>query len=63
MGIITKRDESNGLIKAKINGSMVVLILGKITDNKTEITISARKYMFPQIDIAGGVLCQILDKL
>jgi len=63
MGRITKDDASGGVIKANINGAMVALILRKNADNKTEITISARKYMFPKLDIAGGVLYQILDKL
>ena len=63
MGIVTKDDPSNRLIKANINGSMVAVKLKKDADNKTEITISARKYMLPEMDIAGGVLYQILDKL
>lgn len=63
MGTITQQDASNGVIKANINGSSVALILRKIADNKTEITISARKYFLPELDIAGGVLYQILDKL
>ncbi len=63
MGTITKDDAMGGVIKANINGTMVALILRKDADNKTEITISARKYMFPKLDIAGGVLYQILDKL
>jgi hypothetical protein len=63
MGTITKNDASGGVVKANINGVMVALILRKGADNKTEITISARKYMFPKLDIAGGVLYQINDKL
>ncbi len=63
MGTITKDDESNGVIKADINGSTVALQLRKGADNKTKITISARKYMLPQLEIAGGVLYQILNKM
>ena len=63
MGRITKEDAPNGVIKANINGAMVALILRKDAGNKTEITISARKYLFPKLDIAGGVLYQILDTL
>ncbi|MFC1804456.1 hypothetical protein ACFLZ3_01345 [Candidatus Omnitrophota bacterium] len=63
MGTITKDDASGGVIKANIDGAMVALMLRKGADNKTEITISARKYMFPKMDIAGGVLYQIVDKL
>lgn len=63
MGRITKDDASGGVIKAKIKGATVALRLRKSADNKTEITVSARKYMLPKLDIAGGVLYQILDKL
>ncbi len=63
MGRITKEDALNGVIKANINGSMVALMLRKNEEEKTEITISARKLMIPMLDIAGGVLYQILDKL
>jgi len=63
MGTITQQDASNGVIKANINGSAVALILRKDAGNKTEITISARKYMLPEMDIAGGVLYQIVDKM
>ena len=63
MGRITKQDMSKGVIKANINGSTVALIFRKIADNKTEVTISARKYMLPEADIAGGILYQIADKL
>jgi hypothetical protein len=63
MGKITKEDEPNGVIKADINGAMIALILRKEEENKIQITISARKFMFPKLQIAGGVLYQILDKL
>ncbi len=63
IGTITKHDASSGVIKANINGAMVALILRKGADNKTEITISARKYLFPQLDIAAWVLYQIIDTL
>lgn len=63
MGKITKDDALNGVIKANINGVMVALRLEKKVDGKTGLTISARKYLLPKLDIAGGVLYQILDKL
>ena len=63
MGTIRENDASKGVIKADIHGAMVALRLTKGIANKTEITISARKYMFPQPETAGGVLYQIDDKL
>ncbi len=62
MGRITKNDAQSGVIKASIQGAMVAFILRKSSDNRTEITISARKYMLPKLDIAGGVLYQVLDQ-
>ncbi len=63
MGTITRNDPVKGEIKANINGANVVLNLQKQEDNKTRITISARKFMFPQPNVAGGVLYQIVEKL
>ncbi len=63
MGTVTEDDASNGVIKADINGTMVTVMLRKGAGKETEITISARKYMLPKLDIAKGVLYQILDKL
>jgi hypothetical protein len=63
IGTITKHDASSGVIKANINGAIIALILRKGKDNKTQISISARKYMLPQLDIAAWVLYQIIDTL
>jgi hypothetical protein len=63
IGTITKLDEPSGVIKANINEAIITLILKKGEGNKIEITISARKYMLPQLDIAAWVLYQIIDTL
>ena len=63
MGSVTKDDPKDGEIKAHMHGSTVTLHIKKKAVNKTEIIISARKYMFPNLSIAGGVLYQVLDKL
>jgi hypothetical protein len=38
-------------------------MLRRISDGKTEITISTRRFIFPQVEIAAGILYQIVDKL
>ncbi len=63
MGKITARDAAKGEVHATINGANVSLHLQKQTDGKTEITVSARKFMFPQPAVAGGVLYQVAEKL
>ncbi len=63
LGQITKDDPSDGAIRATIDGARVAIALRKISDDKTEITISARRFMLPRMEIAAGVLYQIVDKM
>lgn len=63
IGTIMKYDALSGVINANINGALVTLTLKKGSGNKTEITISARKFALPQLDIAAWVLYQIIDTL
>jgi len=63
MGSITAHDAAKGKVRATIHGASVSLHLEKRPDGKTEITVSARKFMFPQPAVAGGVLYQIAEKL
>ena len=63
MGTVTRDDAARGVAAAQINGASVTLKLKKTADNKAEIIVSARKYMLPKPDIAGGVLYEISGKL
>jgi len=62
MGKVTQQDVSKGTIQTDINGANVALKLQR-AGSQTKLTISARKYLFPKLDIAGGVLYQISEKL
>lgn len=62
-GQIIQENKLGGEIKASVYDADVALKLEKISGNKTKITISARKYMFPKREIASGVLYQIDEKL
>jgi hypothetical protein len=63
MGRVIKEDKAGGVINADINSAKVVFKLKKISDKKTEATISARKYLLPKPEIAGGVVYEISQKL
>jgi len=63
MGRLTKEDRSGGILGAEINSAQVALKIRKKSNNKTELVISARKYLFPKPEIAGGVLYEISEKL
>jgi len=61
-GKITAEDKSNGIIKAEINSAGVGLKINKKSANKTEVVASAREFLFPKPEIAGGVLYEISEK-
>jgi hypothetical protein len=62
MGKVTKEDKSGGVIGANIDSAQVTLKIRE-KDNKTELTISARRYLLPKPEIANGVLYKISEKL
>jgi hypothetical protein len=62
MGKVTKEDKSGGVIGANIDSVQVTLKIRE-KDNKTELTISARRYLLPKPEIANGVLYKISEKL
>ncbi|MBF0522183.1 MAG: hypothetical protein HQL24_03900 [Candidatus Omnitrophica bacterium] len=63
MGNVAGQSATKGEMKANVKGADVVLKIKKTKEQKTEITVSARKYMLPAADIAGGVLYEISQKL
>lgn len=62
-GKIIKEDRPNGVISANIDSAQVILRVRKKSGNKTEVSVSARKYFFPKPEIAAGLLYQIAEKL
>lgn len=63
MGKVTKEDKASGILGAEINSSAVTIKLKKTAEKKTQVIVSARKYLFPKQEIAGGVLYEISQKL
>ncbi|MBF0532919.1 MAG: hypothetical protein HQL23_07485 [Candidatus Omnitrophica bacterium] len=62
MGKLINADKAKGAIQAVIQGAKVTARV-EMKAHTTEIQITARKYQFPNPDIAGGVLYQIAEKL
>ena len=63
MGKISKEDKGAGVIVAEVNSAKVELRVNKKASNKTEIFVSARRYLLPRPEVAGGVLYEISSKL
>ena len=62
-GQLVKSDRSKGSIEGKLEGTDVKIKVEKLSWFKTRITVSARKFMMPKREFAGGVLYQISKKL
>ncbi|MBP7216595.1 MAG: hypothetical protein KBA46_04850, partial [Candidatus Omnitrophica bacterium] len=62
-GSIKKEDKAAGVISAEVKGTQVTLKLKKVSERSTQITISARKFLLPQPEVAAGVMYRISDNL
>ncbi len=62
-GTITSASQTEGVIKADLNGHNLTAKIAKSDQGKTEIVIAARKYLIPQPEVAQGILYQIQEKL
>jgi len=62
-GKITKEDKIRGIISVTINSAQINVKIIKKAGNKTQVVVSARKYLLPKPEIAGGVLYRISEKL
>ena len=62
-GKITREDKSRGIMSATINSAQITVQINQKAGNKIQIVISARKYLLPKPEIAGGVLYEISERL
>lgn len=63
MGKSGQEDKTTGIVKGKVSGCNVTIKIVKKTDKTVQVTVSARKYLIPKPQIAGGVLHQISEEL
>lgn len=62
-GKVAREDKAKGTISATINSAQVYARIIKKAANKAQVVISARKYLFPKPEIAGGILYEVSEKL
>ncbi len=62
MGTVKSEDKSAGLIKGKIDKNDITIKIER-KERVTQVTVSARKFMLPQAQVAGGVMYKISEKL
>ncbi|MBI4706495.1 MAG: hypothetical protein HY761_01015 [Candidatus Omnitrophica bacterium] len=62
-GRIGNENKATGVISADVGGVQVTFKLQKISNNSTRVTVSARKFILPQPEVAAGVMYRISEKL
>lgn len=63
LGSIKSEDMALGVISATIHDADVTITINKSKPRPIQVTVSARKFMVPQQEIAGGILYQITQEL
>ena len=63
IGKVTKENAAERIIAAGVYGADIELKIKKISDNTSQILISARRYLLPKPEIAAGILYQIQEEL
>jgi len=60
-GLIQKEDASSGLIELGAESSKVWIKLVRLTQATTRLKVSARKYHFPNIELAQDIFVKIIN--
>lgn len=62
----SKKGQLRGIYKvisAEVNGARVAFKLKKLSEKSTQVTISARKFGLPQVEVASGIMYRLSEQL
>ncbi len=62
-GSVGNENQAGLSISGSVDGADIEVRLNKLSGGKTKATVSARKYLLPKPEIAGGILYQIEEQL
>lgn len=62
-GEIKEQDKKAGLLKGRYEGADITVMIGKGETKRSKASVSARKYMLPKPEIAGGFVYQLQERL
>ncbi len=62
-GVVNKEDKIAYVITAEAGGANITVRLEEKSPRLTQVSVSARKYLFPKPEIANGILYKISEKL
>lgn len=62
-GRLTRKNGKTGCVGGDVRGASIGVKLDRISQTKTSITVSARKFMLPRPEIASGIIYKIKEEL
>ncbi|MDD5680995.1 MAG: hypothetical protein PHI59_07120 [Candidatus Omnitrophica bacterium] len=62
-GEVSRQDRAAGVVSGNINSADITVKIIRKSGNQAQVTVSARKYLLPKPEIAGGILYEISEKL
>ncbi|KPK98094.1 MAG: hypothetical protein AMJ95_06070 [Omnitrophica WOR_2 bacterium SM23_72] len=62
-GTIKKADKLQGLIELEVNSSRVWIQLTRVTPYTTRLKVAARKYRFPNLNLAQDLYAKIIEQV
>ncbi len=63
MGLIESKNETGGVIKARINGAGVTVIIVEMSSSSVKLGVKARKNYLPKISLAQDVFVKIMSRV
>ena len=63
MGLIESKNEAGGVIKARINGASVTVIIVEMSSSSVRLGVKARKHYLPKISLAQDVFVKIMSRV
>lgn len=63
MGEVKAENRSAGTIKAKVSGADITVTITKAENRKTMLNVTARQFMLPKPEIAGGIMYKLKQEL
>ncbi len=63
MGLVESKNEAGGVIKARISGAGVTVVIMKMSSSSVKLSVKARKHYLPKISLAQDVFVKVMSRV
>lgn len=63
MGLVEEQSESGGIIKAKVSGAKVTVMVAQMSSSSVKLSVKVRKHYLPKISLAQDVFVKIMSRV